>query len=325
MLYWSDFYFDQEKEINFISHRIQPFVEFRMPDGKWVSYSLGIFLLSSPNRQENGFQVYRDIEAYDGLFILEQDRFTERYTVKAGTRYTDAIIGILESAGITKYNIEQHEAVLPNDVEYEPGIEKLKPISDFLAAINYTPLWVDDYGYYTASRYISPQERSEDYSYLDDDISVVLNGMEESLDLGSVANKWTVIYTNPDSMETADPDLPESSTEFSLSSTYVNDSPASPTSTYNRGFTIVDFRKIENIAGQSALDEYVKRLAFESSQIFAKVRFKTAIMPIHSFQDVLFLRNRTLGLEGKYAETSWKIPLQVGGEMEHEARKVVNI
>lgn len=319
-----------EEPINFLNNRIQPFVMFKLPDkfvqnadgtrvlleGKWIEYPLGVFLLSSPKKTEVGSQVFRDIEAYDGIVILEEDKFTQRFTVRAGTKYTQAVIDILQEAGITKYNIGTSDRTLPNDVEYEPGTEKTKPISDFLNAINFTPLYVDEYGYFTAQPYVSPSDRDADYTYSENQFSVVANGVEEELDLYSVPNKWVAVYTSVDST---------SQTSTSLVSTYSNDNPESQTSTVSRGRTIVDYRKVDEIANQAALDEYVQRIAFEASQIFGKVRFQTAIMPYHGFQDVIFLENDTLSITGKYSETAWRFALKAGAMMEHEVRRVVSV
>jgi hypothetical protein len=318
-----------DEPIDYLTHRIQPFAEFKLPDkfvqnadgtrvllaGKWIEFPLGVFLLSSPKRVERGTQTFRDIEAYDGIVILEEDKFTSRYHVPAGTKYTDAIIDILVNAGITKYNIDFSDRTLPNDVEYEPGTEKTKPISDFLTAINFTALWVDDYGYFTAQKYISPADRDPDYRYEENEFSVITNGVEEELDLYSVPNKWVAVHASADS----------TSNVLSMMASYTNTDPNSPTSTVNRGRTIVDYRKVEEIADQAALSEYVERIAFEASQIFGKVRFQTAIMPFHGFQDVLYLKNETLGIDGKYAETGWKFALKPGALMEHEVRAVIQI
>lgn len=321
---------DPENPIDFLSNRIQPFVELKLPnkyvqdssgtrvlkEGAWIEFPLGVYLLSSPKKREDGNQVLRDVEAYDGLVILEEDKFTERYTIQAGTKYVDAVIDILKEAGIIKYNIDSSTRTLPYDLEFEPGTEKAKPIADLLNAINFTPLYVDEYGYFTSHQYVSPSDKEVDHHYYEDEFSVVVNGMEEELDLYSIPNKWVAVYTNVDATD---------QNELSLTSVYINDNPDSPTSTINRGRTIVDYRQINEIADQEALDAYVKRIAFESSQIFGKVRFQTAIMPHHGFEDVIYLVNEKLGINGIYAETSWKFQLKSGALMEHECRRVMNI
>jgi hypothetical protein len=297
-------------DINWLTDRIQPFALLRMRDGKYIEFPLGIFLLSSPTRKDENKSVYRDVEAYDGLLILRDDKFDTRYTVPAGTNYRQAIIDILASAGITKHNIEQTDKVLPVDMEFAPGTEKLEAINALLQAINYTPLYVDVYGYFTSMTYRSPSIRSAEYTYRDDELSIVYPGMEEELDLFNVPNKWVVVCSNA---------------EQSLMSSYTNSNPDSPTSTINRGRTIVDYREVTDIADQQSLDAYVQRIAFEASQVYGKLTFETAINPLHDYMDVLEIDYSPLGIKGKYVETGWTMPLKAGARMKHEARKVVSI
>lgn len=323
MAQWDDLKTDRISNIDWLSDRIQPYILFKMPDGGWIEFPLGIFILSTPTRKEVNDQVYREVEAYDGLIILEDDKFINRYTIKSGTNYYDAMIDLLQSAGITKINIENTDKVLPNDIEFEPGIEKRLALNELAAQINYTPFWVDEYGYFTSSQYISPSDKSIDYEYIDDpEMSIVYNGMEENMDLFSIPNSWVATLSNVDGAMNQDGTPIE---PVSITSIYTNDNPDSPTSTVSRGRIIVEMLQVENIADQASLDNYVQRVAFESSQVFGKIQFETAIMPFHRYQDVLQIRNSTLRIDGKYSETSWSIPLKAGAKMSHEVRKVVNI
>jgi hypothetical protein len=325
-------------EINFLSDRIRPYFRLYIPPrsefvrsyyylqpnfsitldklqllpetGGWIEFPLGIFLLASPTRKDERNQVYREVEAYDGLLILRDDKFDTRYTVTAGTNYRQAVIDILASAGITKHNIEQTDKVLPVDKEFEPGTEKLEAINALLQAINYTPIHVDVYGYFTSMTYRSPSIRAAEYTYKDDELSIIYPGMEEELDLFNVPNKWVVVCSNA---------------EQSLVSSYTNSNPNSPTSTVNRGRTIVDYREVTDIADQQSLDAYVQRIAFEASQVYGKLTFETAINPLHDYMDVLQIEYSPLGISGKYSETGWTMPLKAGARMKHEVRKVVNV
>lgn len=298
-------------EINYLSDRIKPYMLIKMPDGNWIEYPLGVFHLSTPTRKDEMNKVYREIEAYDGLIILDEDKFQERYTIPAGTKYTDAVKEILRSAGIEEFNITDKADTLNSDKEFKIGDSKLKAVNDLLDSINYTPIWVDANGYFTAYQYISPADRAIDYTYEDNELSVTFNGMEEELDLSEVANSWVVVQSNPE--------------EEPLISTKVNDSVDSPTSTVNRGRTVVDFREVEDISSQESLDNYVERIAFEASQVYGKVKFKTALMPFHEYYDVLRVKYSPLGIDHKFSETSWTMKLEAGGEMEHEVRRVVSI
>lgn len=314
--YWLDkeisVFVPEAPEINYLQNRIQPFMEVQMPDGNWIDFSLGIFLLATPTRSDENDSVYREIEAYDGLLILDEDKFTNRYFIPAGTKYTRAVNDILTSAGISKINIQDAPQVVANyGIEFKVGTSKLEAISTLLQAINYSALWVDSEGYYTSSPYISPSNRGVDYEYLDNEISVIFNGIEEELDIYGVPNSWVAVQSNPE--------------KTPLTSSKVNNDKNSPTSTVNMGRTITDFREVQDIADQTTLDAYVNRIAFEASQVYGKLKFSTALMPFHEYSDVLRVRYQGLKIDDLFSETSWTMPLKVGAAMTHEVRKVVNI
>lgn len=334
------FTLEDDGSIDYLSDRIQPFVEIYVKGEKeytaeektyflqpsfpakfrkikvnhkdgWVSFPLGVFLLASPVKTDQDHTVIREVEAYDGLIVLKEDKFSERYTVTAGTNYVDAVITILQSAGINRWNIEQTDKTLDKDMEFDPGREKLFAINELLRQINYDGIRADVNGYYTSSYYRSPSRRSSEYTYVDDEESVMIPGMEEEFDLTEAPNQFVVIRTN----EEQEP----------LRSVYTNDNPDSPISTINRGRTITDYREIDNIADQSALDGYVERIATNASQIYGKINFNTGIMPHHDVDDVININYSKLGINAKYSETKWTLPLEVGGTMSHELRRVVVI
>jgi hypothetical protein len=304
-------YKPETTEINYGSDRIQPYMELQMPDGNWIEFPLGIFLLNTPTRSDETGAIYREIEAYDGLIILDEDKFAERYYIAGGKRYTQAITEILTSAGIKKFNIQDSDKTIGSKgLEFATGTSKLEVVNQLLRALNYVPLWVDSIGYFTSYEYSSPTYRGVDYEYLDDSLSVLYNGIEEELDL-NVPNSWVAVQSNPE--------------KTPLVSRKVNNSVLSPTSTVNVGRTIVDFREVDDIADQPTLDNYVNRIAFEASQVFGKLKFSTALMPFHEYSDVLRVRYAPLGIDTTFVETSWKMDLEAGGVMEHEVRKVVEI
>ena len=298
-------------EINYISDRIQPFMEIRMDDGGWVDFPLGVFLLSSPKRIDENDIIYREIEAYDGLIILDEDKFTSRYFVNAGVKYTDAVETILRSAGITNISIEDKADTLTTAREFKIGTSKLEAVSELLQAINYTSLWVDAYGYFRAEPYVSPVDRKADYHYVDDELSIIYNGMEEELDLFEVANSWVLVESNPEKTPKV--------------ASRINNDPNSPISTVNVGRTIVDFREIQDVSSQASLDAMADRIKFEASQVFGKLKFSTALVPFHEYMDVIRVRYTPLGIDDTFSETDWSMKLEAGGEMVHEARKVVSI
>jgi len=298
-------------DVDWLNDRVRPVFRLRMPDGGWAEWPLGVFLLPSPSRREIGPLITRRIEAYDTSTILAEDRVDNRYRIAAGTRYVDAIVALINSTGIWKVNISDHPGTIAVDKEFEIGTSKLEIVNALLTEINYTSLWVDENGYFVAKPYVIPSEREVEYTYKDNQLSIIRSGAEEELDLFSVPNVWVVTASNPE--------------KEPLVSRYVNNLPTSKTSTESRKRRIVDFRSVDDIYDQDTLDAYTKRIAYEASQVYGKVTFSTALMPHHSYMNILYLEHSKLGIADKFTETSWSMNLITGGEMVHNCRKVIHI
>ena len=145
-----------------------------MPDGRWIEWPLGVFMMSSPARRNEGKRTKSDVEAYDESLILREDKFTDRYFIPAGTGYITVITSILNGAGIWKINITPHPGVTNVDKEFEIGTEKLTAVNQLLAEINYTA-WVDENGF-SASPYELPSNREVEYEYKNNEISIIRPG-----------------------------------------------------------------------------------------------------------------------------------------------------
>ncbi|ARC85218.1 hypothetical protein U732_3774 [Clostridium argentinense CDC 2741] len=300
----------QFKDIDLLNDRIRPVFQLKMPDGGYASWNMGVFLISSPTRKESGANILRDLELYDKSLILKEDKFENRYLVSKGTNYVEAVINIINKAGISKVYIKPTNSIVDVDKEYEIGTNKLEVINSLLKEINYTSLWVDEAGVFRADKYLIPTEREADYTYRDNQLSIIETGSIEELDLFSVANKWIVVASNPE--------------KEPLISKYENVSATSPISIPNRGRTIVDYRTVDDIADQVTLDAYTKCIAYEASQVYGEFRFNTAIMPHHSYADLLFIDHKGMGINSKFTEMNWRINIG-SGNMEHTCRKVVYI
>jgi len=297
--------------INFLSDRIQPWARLKMSGG-WVEWPLGVFVLSTPPRKADiSGTVTREVDAYDLLQVLTDDKVTDRYTVTAGTNYIAAVKALLDGALITAQNLTATNITLPAALDWKPGTTKLQIINDLLGAINYRSLFFDENGQAVAQPYVSPDVRASEYTYQDDDQSVIFPEVEQGLDLFGIPNRWVLVCTEPD--------------RSVLVSTYTNSNPSNSTSTVNRGRTIVDYQEGQQAADQASLDALTQRTAYEASQVYEQVSFDTAIMPMHSDSDVLSLIFTKLGISAKYSEQSWSFDLKAGVRMKHQIRRVVSI
>jgi len=297
------------QDVDWLNDKVQPFFLLKMHDGNRIEWPLGIFFISSPTRQEET-GILRDVQAYDQSLILLEDKYTSRYRVAAGIKYIDAIQTIINSAGIWKINITGFDGTLNTDKEFEIGTSKLEVVNTLLKEMNYTSLWVDENGYFTAKEYVLPKDREAEYDYRNNEISIIEPGASEELDIFSIPNIWIRVVSNPE--------------REALVSTYINDLATSKTSTINRGRNIVDYLEIDDIADQATLDNYVKRIANEANQVYQKFIFNTAVMPHHTYLDCLFVEHTGFDISNKYIENRWTIDIGTNS-MEHSCRRVVEI
>lgn len=279
--------------------------------GTYVEWPLGVFLLSTPNREADASGVViRSVEAYDQGMILDSQLTAEPYYVAGGETYTDAIAELLSNTtGLGEFSVVPSSTTLPAQRMWDAGASHLTILNDLTTAVNYEPIHFDENGIAIVQPYVSPQDRVSEYTYAADAVSVLIPGASQNLDLFSQPNQWVLVVSEPDRPV--------------LSAVYTNDDPTSPTSTVNRGRIITDFRTEQEAATQTLLNEKVQIIAQEATQIFEEVKFSTAIMPIHNHRDVYWLSYPQLSIEANYFELSWSYNLQAGAGMEHTARRVV--
>jgi len=302
-----------QKEINFLTDQIRPWLILHMPQGGTVEWPLGIFMSDSPSREAKGNIHTRDIGMCDKTLIIEQDKFTRRFHIEAGTNYVTAITRILNTAGITKINIAETGHTLLTDREYKVGKKKHLACNELLSEINFNSLWVDVNGIMRSEPYVRPSNREITHFYDAAKDSIAILPITEKLDIANRPNVFTRIAINLEQ-------------DKELVSTLVNDRPESVISTVNRGRRIVDFYEIDEVASQEALDALVERIAIESTSAFTQFTFGTALMPTHGNADTLWCNFPDLRRDPfKCHETGWEMPLKSDGLMKHEARMVVQL
>lgn len=299
-----------DSSINWLGTRVKPYMRLLMED-EWIDFPLGLFLLSTPALASQEADVkFREIDAYDQTFILLNDKTTDRYTVAAGAVITATVSSILAGSGITLRNVVPSTLTMATARDWDPGTPKITVVNDLLRAINYQSIWFDSDGFAIAQPYVSPSSQAVGETYLDDRRSMLSPSGTRSLDLFSIPNRWVAYVSDPD--------------RASLRSEFTNTSASSPTSTVNRGFTIVDYREANDVPDQATLDAYVARLADEASQVYEHAEVFTGLMPHHEHLDRLNIRYERLDMEADYQETGWSMELRAGGKMKHNLRRLVN-
>lgn len=285
-------------------------VRVNTPD-EIVEWPLGVFQLTSPTRAyRDGNYIVRDVEAYDLLLTLRDDKTADRYVLGVGANYTTAVAQILQAEGFYQ-NVTPSSLTVPATMEWEPGTSYLRIVNDILGAINYDSVFFDETGVCICRPYQSPVDRPILYDYTADADSIIAGDIDQTLDLFGVPNKWVLVKSEPD--------------QPSIKGTYTNSSISSPTSTVSRGRTIVDFSTEEEAANVGTLNALAKRKAFEASQVYEVVEFESAGMPFHGNYSVIMLTIDDLAIGDRYSEHEWTLPLQAGELMSHKVRRVVTV
>lgn len=299
-------------DVNWVRDRIKPWVKLKMPDGGWVSWPQGVFLLTSPTRRvTSSGSVWRDVSGLDQTVVLRDFSQAQRYAVLRGTNYIAALRSLLVGAGITRMNLEPTTKVLPTDREWDPGTSRLEIANDLLKAIAYDPISFDSDGVAVAKSYVLPMLRPSTYTYEDGQASVTLTEAEQTFDIDNVPNQWTLVVSEPDRPP--------------LVSQFTNDNPYSPTSVTSRGRVISVFDDSVDAADQAALDTLARKRAYDDSQGNLEVGFTTGLMPFHDNEDTLTLDLYRIGGGGKYVETMWEMSLRAGMQMEHRAERAIDL
>ncbi len=347
----------EDNRINWLTDRIKPYMLLRMPDGvrqsarpletwgnlaeyawsgasqflwgdfadgtaqgtaryeRWVQFPLGVFIPSTPTRHFEAGAQY-EVEAYDLSVILKEDCITDRTYFASGTKYLDAVQSLLVSAGIVQVMATESEAVMATDHEFEIGTSKLEIVNQLLMEINYNTFVIDADGIGILSPYEEPSGARVSLEYLQDQLSVICPQADTELDLYNVPNVFVAVVSNPD--------YSKDNTDFEyFRCEYVNDNPASALSTIKRGRRIVSVLKPNDIATLEDLQKYVRRQAFQASQVYETVQFSTALMPVHGENEVLRIQHPDI--HGIYEETGWEMELSAGSQMTHEARRMMVI
>ncbi|HEF1904295.1 hypothetical protein [Bacillus thuringiensis] len=312
--------------IDYRKNLIKPYMRWNQ-GGTWQEAPLGVFLMNSPKRVDNGVEVFRDVQAYDLLSILESAKVITPFSITPDLTYgwskviRDILTGVDTQVAIKwGYNFPVAKVNVPLSPKsstgkpriYQAGESWLKVLNDLASCIGYQALFVDENGVINCLPYVKPANRPITKTYEDDNLSVIYNEAEEEYDIYAVPNVFVCT-------QQAD------SEGVRYYSKFFNTNEGSLTSIPNVGRYIVDYREVDNIDDQGNLDHYCARVANEASQAYGKIVFNTVLMPYHSHFNAMKIKYTPLAVDDVYTETAWSMDLSNGGQMSHTARKVIEV
>lgn len=292
--------------IDLFEYCLRPVMELDV-GGRWASWPLGVFELSTPTRREEDGAVVASIEAYDLSVRLKTRSLGKREYFPIGSTYTQGIYSMLQDMGISEPWVSQSSVTLPEDTEFAEYEKSLSAINTMLSAINYAPLFVDATGVFTALPEPKIGLENVSFEYITDKRSIIKPGASITNDCYSVPNRFVAVYSSPDTGDWIE--------------TWENNDPDDPLSTVNRGIISQEL-EVYDIASREELRDYVERYGREHSLSTETMEFQTALMPGHGYHDLYRVKHDALRIDGYFLEQSWEMDLRAGGTMKHTAKRV---
>ena len=183
---------EDNENINWESVRISSWYRAKKIDGTWEEKKLGDWVPGTPTGSKEEGSKKRTIEVYDSNLILKDDQITTTFIANPGNKVVSLCSQLIESTGITKYNIQYSEETPRTMQSWPPGTPKLQVIQELLSSINFTPLTMSWDGT-LESHSMSGEDDGDPVLILSDDPDEGLgyfSSYEDEQDLFSVPNRW---------------------------------------------------------------------------------------------------------------------------------------
>lgn len=275
-----------------------------------TEHPLGLYCIARREEQtgDNG-EKWWSIEAYDRCWILEQTKVETHYVIDRNEPIVTAISALLTQAGIATVRATPSALVMPYTLEWQIGTSYLEIINALLAIINYDKLFFDFNGYAVVQPYVAPNADNISHTFDGtNDMSIIARSNTKIMDIFNVPNVFIATCASPDSNTT-------------LNATAVNDVPTSELSILRRGRRIVKVIKVDTIADQATLQDYVEKIRNEYLFTSEQISVTTAIIPDIAVNQTIAIHHPDI--DGLFREKSWSIGLSVDGQMTHTLQRMV--
>ncbi len=297
------FYDYRDAGIDFLTDELKVIVSINGDE-----YNLGYYIITGETLSHQGGVSFYELEGYSRLYKLKQSRIESRQYFAKGTLYTTALYDLLTDANIADFYIAPSTLTLATDREdWEIGTDRLTIINKLLSEMSYASAWVDHDGVIQLTPAKAPSIANIGITYRADRYSIIGTDFTMAVDRHNKPNVFRVVCNNP---ELSEP----------LISVIENDSKDNPYSTAYRP-RVLTITEVDNIASQSALDDYAYQLMQKSLLSDEVVTFETMLNPEHTVGDIIALGNDEL--TGIFVETGWTMTLDYQARMTHRARRTV--
>lgn len=295
---------DTGQNVDWPSMRVQPWVQV---NGE--SWPLGIFLLAAPDTDYTGTGRGWSVTLTDKVSILESDPLVETLSFPAGAVITDAVVSVINGAGVTRTKITASSGTLSEPgLTWPVGTSRLAVVNDLLKALNYSTLRADGYGYLYSGPVVPPVDRPVTWEFIEGDTAIHSAEFTVKRELSTIPNRVVCTW--------------QASAETEVQKAVAEDlDPDSPTSYPNRGRWVTKIYENEEADSQETLDAIAEKYLRDAVAPADGVVFQHAKVPL-TIGDVVRFRSADLDMIGEVRRT--EAILGVGALTRTTIRKVVN-
>lgn len=302
-------------------------VHYRLlaPDGGWLEWTIGTFLMLIPDREINAGFTFLQVKGADLTQLLVDAAVATTWSVSAGQSYLNAITNVIDSyGGSYHFNIQIPDPYVqvPATLSWDAGTSRLKIVNDLLEAINYHDLWCDENGTLRSDPIPLYAQVTPSYTFDTAGASLLGYPVLQQINLNEAYNQFLVVGSDPRVALFRGQPLFHYKTFFNY--LYENTDPSSPISTVNWHPKLkkIDDHSIPNdaVAAQRAKIE-----AQKSAFVYSTVTFNTFPWPVSQNLDIYGFAIDTPdeGLRtGKYLEIGWSMACATGASTAHQVALV---
>jgi len=291
------------RELAWGKDRVRPWVELSADGQTTTRWNMGVYLMTTPQRNAGETPPTFSVDGYDLLTVLDTP-YGATFSAAAGTVPLTLIATMLSTAGIVNaIDLTAIASTLPagSPMVYPIAQENttLKIINDLLGRVGYGPLWIDRDGRARSAPLVARSSVSPMWAYSTSSPTTSVGEQRTgTADFFAAANRWVFIRD--------DPGLAAPSEGAGIY-TVVN-STDGPTSVDGRGRTITKVVKLQAVT-HAALVTQGDQVVEADKRLASAVAVNVGPNPGHWHDDTVTFDDPDLGVSGLFAVTEWRFDL----------------
>lgn len=295
--------------------------QIQVPDGGWLDWVLGTFILTIPDREINPGFSFIQCTGTDVLQLLVDAGVDTDWTISAGTGYINAVRNVIQTyGGNYKFDIQipASNVSLPASRTWKAGTSRLQIVNDLLETINYTDLWADELGVVRSRPIPTWANLTPSYTWDGTGVqSTIGYPAKLKTDLTNAYNQILIVGADPRVATYNGSSIFNYKTFFNY--VYTNNDPSSPISTANwhPKLKTVNDSSIPNAAMAA---QRAKTLAQQYALVYNQWTLNTLPWPVSQDYDVyqVIMDTPDEGLiNAKFLEIGWTHQCTTGGATAH--------